>query len=1014
MATERIIIEVQARGTRRVTRQIGRIRQEASATRRTLALLRAGLVVVAGARVIGRFLELADALTNIRNRLRLVTSSTEQLTAVQTGLFQVAQETRSSFEANAELFNRLTRSASGLGLTYQNLLDITRGVNQAVAISGATAQEARNSLVQFSQGLAAGALRGDELRSVVEQFPRLADAIGQEFGVAGGALAAFAKENEGVLTTERIVKALRDALPELQQEFENVQITVEGAFTRFSNALTLFIGGITNSVRLGERLDTVLQAIARNLPEITVALITIAGIGTFNLLTDQVLRLHRTLLLLSGAILSPFIGLAQVLLLPITQLRNMLVLLTIIGTTIRTAFTTGAIATLTRSIFQAAAATRAWVAATAAGAVLRRTVLGVAGAFAILRGVIFQTTIAGRAFAALGVAFRPLLSVLGLLTRAGLRLLAVVFANPIVLGFTAVLATIVGGFLLLRAAINGVAERFDFLDDIWETVSAAILTGIDTILNSWRQFGPALQDIFLSSVNVILRRGADFFNFFIRGINSVLGLANQLGAGFGQIDLVQPFQIENAAQGAAERLADTIASTFRDRIARGGNVAEIRAGFDSVLGFFRDFLPPDLTEALEQQLTAVADVGSEFDRLDPKLQKAIESYDKLRASVDPLKDGLNEFQEAQETVNAVLERIGETEAAETLNLIARNLVGLNQAEFEFQQRQRLVNELLKEGALSAEEAALALRKLEIEAQGAFVSALNGTFPLLEAQQQLSEITVFLDENTERLAASGINAAEAQRRLAREAFGLGQTQSQLNEQIEALRRNQDLLGLSTAELEHEIRQLNIAFLETQRTAAAGANRAFLKLVDDATNAAKFTEEAFTDAFKAIEDQVVSFVETGTFSFNEFFRNIAQQLIRLGTQQFIAGLGGFGTNLLGGVGGFGAAGPSSQSIAGVGGLVTSLAGNLFGFQRGGSFTVGANTAIASLPGIDNRLIAFRAKDDEEVTVTPRDQAGAGAPINQVFNIQARDADSFVRSQSQIQNRALAGLNQARRRR
>ena len=91
-------------------------------------------------------------------------------------------------------------------------------------------------------------------------------------------------------------------------------------------------------------------------------------------------------------------------------------------------------------------------------------------------------------------------------------------------------------------------------------------------------------------------------------------------------------------------------------------------------------------------------------------------------------------------------------------------------------------------------------------------------------------------------------------------------------------------------------------------------------------------------------------------------------------------------------------------------------LSGFHEGGAFTVGANTAIQALPGIDNRLVAFRARDGEDVTVTPKNTPGVASvgPTNIVFNVQTRDADSFVRSQSQLQNRMLAGIGQARRRR
>ena len=218
-------------------------------------------------------------------------------------------------------------------------------------------------------------------------------------------------------------------------------------------------------------------------------------------------------------------------------------------------------------------------------------------------------------------------------------------------------------------------------------------------------------------------------------------------------------------------------------------------------------------------------------------------------------------------------------------------------------------------------------------------------------------------------------------------------------------NQQLLGLTTEQVTVEVRKLRIAFLDTQRDAVSGAERSMLKFIEAASNGAAQTERLFDSVFEGLADQLAGFVETGTFSFNEFFRNIAAQLIKLGTNQLLGSLLG---GISGGGGGLGGGG-------GIGGLVTAGFGALFGAHRGANFTVGSDTAVQSIPGIDNRLVAFRAQDGEDVSVTPKNASqGSVGPTNIVFNVQARDADSFRRSQSQLQNRLLAGIGQARRRR
>jgi hypothetical protein len=285
------------------------------------------------------------------------------------------------------------------------------------------------------------------------------------------------------------------------------------------------------------------------------------------------------------------------------------------------------------------------------------------------------------------------------------------------------------------------------------------------------------------------------------------------------------------------------------------------------------------------------------------------------------------------------------------------------------------------------------------------------FPLLAVREATKDILKTINEAEAKGIKLRVDKAELIRRSIRDQIGANKTIEEAAEEQEvlnnALRKGIILQG----EFEFLSRKSAIAFLEGQRDATSGMQRAFLKLQQDATDSAAFTEAAFTDAFKNIEDAVVEFAQTGKISVNSFFRNFGEQLLRLGTQQAIAGIGSAFPMLGGPAGSTGGA-----NAAGPGGLVASLFGGLFGFKHGGQFTVGAGAAAASLPGLDNRLVAFRARDNEEVTITPKNQGGApmGGPTNIVFNVETKDADSFNRSQSQLQNRLLAGMGQARRRR
>jgi tape measure domain-containing protein len=96
-----------------------------------------------------------------------------------------------------------------LGGEQQDALSITESISQALRLSGASATEARSSLLQFGQALASGVLRGEELNSVLEQTPRLAKAIAEGLGVTVGQLLKMGKEGE--LSATRIIAALESA-----------------------------------------------------------------------------------------------------------------------------------------------------------------------------------------------------------------------------------------------------------------------------------------------------------------------------------------------------------------------------------------------------------------------------------------------------------------------------------------------------------------------------------------------------------------------------------------------------------------------------------------------------------------------------------------------------------------------------------------------------------------------------------------------------------------------------------
>jgi tape measure domain-containing protein len=240
-ATFNIVIKVDANaaisGTRRVDQALERTRSKAMEVNRAIRNL-FGFFVVKEA-VMGLY-KLSDGYTVLQNRLRSVSKDQANLNGLTEATFKIAQETRSSWTATAELYARVARNSKEVGASQQELLTVTRALNHAMIVGGATSMEASAGLVQLSQGLASGTLRGDELRAVLEQLPVVADVIAKHLGVTRGELRDLGKA--GKIGAREVVDAFLKAAPELEREFGRTIPTIAQSFDMLRNAAEKFFG----------------------------------------------------------------------------------------------------------------------------------------------------------------------------------------------------------------------------------------------------------------------------------------------------------------------------------------------------------------------------------------------------------------------------------------------------------------------------------------------------------------------------------------------------------------------------------------------------------------------------------------------------------------------------------------------------------------------------------------------------------------------------------------------------
>lgn len=182
----------------------------------------------------------ADAWTTLNNKLANAIRPSEQLVDVTERVFNITQQTRGSLDATASLYARLERATREYGTSADDLAKLTTIINQGFVVSGATAQEAENAIIQLSQGLASGALRGEEFNSVNEQGNRLIVALADSMGVGIGQMRQMAAA--GKLTTDVVVKGLLSQGVTIGNEFANTTTTISQALQVAGNNITKFFG----------------------------------------------------------------------------------------------------------------------------------------------------------------------------------------------------------------------------------------------------------------------------------------------------------------------------------------------------------------------------------------------------------------------------------------------------------------------------------------------------------------------------------------------------------------------------------------------------------------------------------------------------------------------------------------------------------------------------------------------------------------------------------------------------
>jgi tape measure domain-containing protein len=224
-----------------------------------------------------QLVQVADAWNMMAARLKLATAGQHEFVTAQKALFDIAQRMGVPIAEVSTLYGKLQQAVRMLGGEQKDALSITESISQALRLSGASATEAQSSLLQFGQALASGVLRGEEFNSVVENSPRLAQALADGLNVPIGRLRKMAEE--GRLTADVVVNALMSQKDKLSSEYAQLPATVSQALQRLQNAFGLWVSQVDAATGITQKLSQALTWLATNVESVMQWLQTIAEVG---------------------------------------------------------------------------------------------------------------------------------------------------------------------------------------------------------------------------------------------------------------------------------------------------------------------------------------------------------------------------------------------------------------------------------------------------------------------------------------------------------------------------------------------------------------------------------------------------------------------------------------------------------------------------------------------------------------------------------------------------------------
>ena len=216
-----------------------------------LSTIKKVAIAAGGIAGINKVLNISDELASTKARLNLLVDDGGSVDVLEQKIMASAQRSRSAYFDTASAVAKLGLNAgNAFNGDMDQVIAFMEQVNKQFVIGGATAQEQSNAMIQLTQAMAAGALRGEELNSILDGAPGIARAIEKYMGIAEGSIKTVAQE--GKVTAEVVKNAMFAMADETNAKFDSMPKTWAQIWVDMKNqALSMFAPILTKINQLG-------------------------------------------------------------------------------------------------------------------------------------------------------------------------------------------------------------------------------------------------------------------------------------------------------------------------------------------------------------------------------------------------------------------------------------------------------------------------------------------------------------------------------------------------------------------------------------------------------------------------------------------------------------------------------------------------------------------------------------------------------------------------------------------